>query len=38
MENSPTIMKVVSKLNLVISGVILFGTIASVMLVVALFN
>ncbi|VXB82876.1 conserved hypothetical protein [Maribacter litoralis] len=38
MKNSTTIKKVESKLSLVISGVVLFGTIASAMLVIALFN
>lgn len=38
MENSTTIKKVESKLNLVISGVVLFGTIASVMLTAVLFK
>ena len=38
MKNSITIKKVESKLSLVISGVVLFGAIASAMLIIALFN
>lgn len=38
MENSTTIKKVESKLNVIIVGVLLFGTIASGLLVIALFN
>ncbi len=38
MKSSITIKNVESKLNFVIAGVVLFGTVAFVLLVIALFN